>query len=146
MFPGPMGSSFKAFTVALAVPVVIVAVGLLTMLGTWYRGSDNTFWFDVSVATFNIASFLQYPSLVLQIMGMQDCVPVVSVTNPDGSVGGRYLRSDFSISCGDPMYGYFLIASQVLVGVYVVGMPLTYAILMYANRGTLYMTPQSNEW
>jgi len=70
-------------------------------------------------------------------MDMQDCVDVSSLPPIDGETAS-FLRTDFTVSCVSARYNVFWHASQVLVGVYVVGVPVTYAVVLWYKRRSLW--------
>eukprot|EP00966_Prymnesium_polylepis_P134546 3109974-Prymnesium_polylepis.1 len=55
----------------------------------------------------------------------------------DGNEVRRYLQADLHLSCDDDEYEATRIVAFVFMAIWPVGIPLLYAVLLWASRGAL---------
>jgi len=122
-----------------------------------------TFTCDVCIAVACIGLFLLYPTLLRQVVSMLSCTEAGSTSfapsdNPlvtwiatfRGATNATlpttlvpeartYLRVDMAVRCSGGFYEVFRPVAQVFAGLYIVGIPLLFLVLMTSYRKWLHL-------
>ena len=79
-------------------------------------------------------SYMVLPGVTVYIFRMYSCQ---SISTSDDSYSETYLRADYTISCSSDRYRYGNIWAGVMAAVYVIGVPMSYMLLLYKRKNTL---------
>ena len=114
---------FSKFMASMAMPIVLGA-----LIVAYYKSKGRGL--NEMQNGLVLLSFLIYPSVsskVFQVFSCQDISPTES-----------YHRLDYSMDCNGTEYAFFYKFGLLCLCVYPLGIPLTFALMMYKNRQALF--------
>jgi hypothetical protein len=123
---------YHKLVIMTAIPLAVLL--LLAILTRVCAQREGLVWIGSASNTALAALlFLLYPSVSTSLFSYFIC----DTLDGEGEDGARLLRVDYSITCGSDEYNAFVPYVMFMIGVFPIGTPLLYMLLMFQQRDQL---------